>query len=393
MTQFHPDIYLAYDKAVTTLRSRYTPMGIYAGRKHFSDLWARDFCFASFGALSLNDLGVVKAGLETLLKFIDTDGQIPLRVGQKNFLLKYFGIDARVPEARYIDDKGHSAAVDNNSLFLILAEKYVAKSGDLEFAREYYDLLKKALEWNFSQDSDYDHLIEEGYFAGWADSLKKEGKVLYTNVLSCHAVRSLAEICKLINHEDHDHFSRLYHDVKSKIYSTFWNGHYFIDWVTADHRQSTFSSDGNLLAIVFGIAGPDEAAAIQTYISENGMNSSFSTETRNPGYSKRHIYWPFFLINMADYHNGMHWLWIGATDIVAKIVANQRDLAVDLVTKMAHKIVEFGGVYEVYHHGAPVRRLFYRSEEWFAWSSGMFVWACHELDIHPHPSTSERGNI
>ncbi|NBV42415.1 hypothetical protein EBR96_06580, partial [bacterium] len=106
-----------------------------------------------------------------------------------------------------------------------------------------------------------------------------------------------------------------------------------------------------------------------------------STGTRHPKYRAKHIYWPFFLINMSDYHNGLDWLWVGCVDAIAKWRCGLEPEGVDHITKIAHKIIEHNGVFEVYENGKPVRRLFYRSEEWFAWSSGLYVWACHELGI------------
>lgn len=377
----HPNVFTAYEKAVVTLRDRYDPLGILAGKDHFSDLWARDFCFAGLGALALGDHHAVQRGIETLIAFMKDDGQIPLRVGQKHFLLKYMGFHAKVPQARYIDDKGHSVAVDNNSLFVILAERYISQTGNLDFLHRHYQSIKRAMMWNFTQDSDYDLLMEEGYFAGWADSLKKEGKVLYTNVLHCQAVHAFSRLCKQVSSEDESHFNQVARDISDRIQTTFWNGTYFIDWVTASHRQESFSSEGNVLAIIFGVATQDQSRKIQNYMTESRLTDGFSTTTRHPKYATRHIYWPFLLINMGDYHNGMEWLWVGCADVVAKWRSGLHPEALEHLTKISHKIIEHGGVFEVYANGAPVRRLFYKSEEWFAWSSGMFVWACHELGI------------
>ena len=84
---------------------------------------------------------------------------------------------------------------------------------------------------------------------------------------------------------------------------------------------------------------------------------------------------------MGDYHNGLHWLWIGCIDAVAKFKANNHKQAKHLLFTIAKKIVEFEGVFEVYFEGKPVKRLFYSSEQHFAWSSGLFVWACHECRL------------
>jgi hypothetical protein len=43
---------------------------------------------------------------------------------------------------------------------------------------------------------------------------------------------------------------------------------------------------------------------------------------------------------------------------------------------MAEQIVKCDGVWECYERdGKPVRRLLYRSEQPFAWSAGMILWA------------------
>ena len=81
------------------------------------------------------------------------------------------------------------------------------------------------------------------------------------------------------------------------------------------------------------------------------------------------------------YHNGLEWLWIGCVDAVSKHTSGLKKEAEEIVTKLASKILEFNGVYEVYQLGKPVKRLFYNSESYFAWSSGLFVWACKELDL------------
>jgi hypothetical protein len=52
----------AFSIAIKSLRSCYGQLGIYAGGTHFYDLWARDHCFSSWGALFIGDHVVVKKG-------------------------------------------------------------------------------------------------------------------------------------------------------------------------------------------------------------------------------------------------------------------------------------------------------------------------------------------
>jgi glycogen debranching enzyme len=372
---------MAYNMAVATLQDRYADNGILAGKGHFSDLWARDFCFAGWGALKLGDYEVVKQGLETLMGHIGADGQVPLRVGQPVFILKYFGFDANPPRARYKEDKGVSVSVDNNALLIILASQYISVAKDDLFLQTHIDSLKQILAWNYLQDTDDDNLIEEGPYAGWADSLKKQGKVLYTNVLHYQATRAYAELVERLNRQEE---SQYYHNLADRIRDTlnihFWNGQFYVDWISGGKKQETFSSDGNLLAVLYGIASPDRVKQIQRCLVEFQLNRGYTTGTNYPKYRPRNIYFPFFLINMQDYHNGLDWLWLGCLDIVCKWQQGQQSEALAQLTTLSQKIVAYNGVYEVYDKGVPVKRLFYRSEEFFAWSSGMFVWMILEIE-------------
>ena len=83
------EIIKAYQIAKESLNKRYMPLGIYAGETHFSDLWTRDCCFAGLGSLKCGDVEPVKSSLETLMAHMNESGLVPLRVGQKHFLLKY----------------------------------------------------------------------------------------------------------------------------------------------------------------------------------------------------------------------------------------------------------------------------------------------------------------
>jgi len=64
-------IHSAYTIALINLRNSYRKDGIFAGRHHFSDMWARDSLFASLGALSVQDYHIVKKNLLTLIQFMN----------------------------------------------------------------------------------------------------------------------------------------------------------------------------------------------------------------------------------------------------------------------------------------------------------------------------------
>ncbi|MEK7298930.1 MAG: GH116 family glycosyl hydrolase, partial [Candidatus Margulisiibacteriota bacterium] len=354
----------AYQIALRTLRDRYVGNGIFAGKSHFSDIWVRDSMYASFGSLSVGDYEVVKTNLQTVMSYMKPDGQLPLRIGQKYFLVKFlFGYSPPVPGARYTEDKGVSVPVDSNSLFLIVLDRYVQSTKDITFVTHHMAAIKKIMDWNFTQDSDQDLLIEEGPYAGWADSLKKRGKVAYTNVLHLKAVQVFAGLCTQAGlHAEATHYQNLAEQVRLQLHRQFWNGHFFTDFIEGSRRMEVFSTDANLLSIVFGIASATEAQCILSFIARHRLDSGFTIATNYPRYEWDVIYPPFFFVNMADYHNGLRWLWIGCIDVISKVVLGRHTEAGELLTRIAEKIVEYEGVFEVYEHGKPVRRLFYNSE-------------------------------
>ena len=91
-------------------------------------------------------------------------------------------------------------------------------------------------------------MIDEKPYANWADSIPKRGKVLYTNVLYWKSIVALEELSGKLKIKDKlDVNSRF---IKSEIDRSFWNGRYFRDV----DNGARFATDGNVLAVVFGLA-------------------------------------------------------------------------------------------------------------------------------------------
>ena len=140
--------------AMDSLRSRYSENGILAGSTHFADIWARDCCLAAYGALSLEDHEIVRRSIKVLLNNMNSEGQVPLRVGQKYFLLRFLHLHHIVPIKEgpvFMEDKYVSIPKDSNSLALIVLANYMKQSQDDVFLDEYFDQAVKVFEWNILQ--------------------------------------------------------------------------------------------------------------------------------------------------------------------------------------------------------------------------------------------------
>ncbi|MBD3203509.1 hypothetical protein GF327_04395 [Candidatus Woesearchaeota archaeon] len=369
----------AYNIAVKTLRKKYRKKGIFAGKNHFDDYWARDSFYASLGSLELGDFKIVKKNLELFLNFQKPNGRIPIRVGRSTLEIVLNGIGLykkRKDTPRYTEDKGKNIPMDQNSLLIICFYNYIKKTKDIEFLKNHLNKLKKAIQWNLMFDKDKDMLIEEDYFATWADNLKKRGNVLYTNICHCHALYCISELFGFINYKkDQKLYREKYNETKKKINEVFWNGLFYSDWVYKGIKYDYFSTDGNVLAVVFDIADKKKSKRIENSLEKSGINNFVPSLTNLPKYPLKYsTSLQLLLMGIPDYHNGICWLWLGCLDVVAKHKAGMQKDAFSLLKRISEIIIKYNGVYEVYEKtGQPVNRLFYKSEEEFAWSAGLFV--------------------
>ncbi len=373
----------AYDIAVRDLRACYGPNGIYAGLNHFKEYWARDSFFASLGSISIDDLDIAKQNLSIFMENINKYGQVPLRIGKTTaqYILYYLNIKKNGKNKPiYFIDKSKNIPVDQNSLFTISFYDYIKKSNDIEFLKKNINNIEKIIMWNLRRDIDDDSLIEEKGFCNWADSVNKKGKVLYTNVCHCHALQCASYLFEIADEKKRqEKYLEFYKKTKKRLNELFWAGEHYVDWIYEDKQYSYFSTDGNILAILWDIADKKRAKNIEeaSHIFEL---HDVPSECVHPKYPKKYISKMIRLVGLGDYHNGLSWLWLGSISALAKHKVGKEKDAKELMKKISGIIEKYGEVFEVYNKkGEPVRRLLYKSEHPFAWSSGMYLYAYNKI--------------
>jgi glycogen debranching enzyme len=353
--------------ALRDLRACYGERGIFAGLHQFKDYWARDSFFASLGALAAGDKEIVRKNIGLFLE-AEKRGQLPLRVGRKMHEV-LLGYKDRRPI--YTTDKNEHHSTDQNSLFIILLSEYVKIDG-AAIVEKNRDKIKRIMDWNFTQDKDGDLLIEELPYCSWADSIFKKGKVLYTNVCHLHAMRCMAEF-------GFSEYRQKHAKAKQLLNELFWSGEHYQDWIDGEKHYNYFSTDGNMLAVLWGIADKVKAKHIEEASHIFDVHD-VPSRCVHPEYPKKYAYFPLRLLGLGDYHNGLSWIWLGSINALAKHRIGMKSEAKELMEKIGVLIEKFGMVYEVYgKDGRPVKRLIYRSERPFAWSSGLFVYAYKEI--------------
>ena len=325
--------------------------GIRAGSTHFDAVWARDSLFACFGALALKDYDIVRKNLDLLLNNLQ-DGHVALRIGYKSQLRKYLGLPSG-NAAVHNQDKGSNESYDANSLLLVVAEKYEHET------LKKLDREKLVQVTGWLDRHDREHLLHEGPYSSWEDSLNLTGPRLYTNV--CY-YRALAAAAKLF--KDPVYATRA---VQTKIaVRRWWNGTYFTDGPNRDVCMTA----GNLLAILWGIADPQQSRKILEYMSSR--KTMMPPASDKPA-KKNEVPWYMRLIGLGQYHGTMEWSWLAAAEIACYHCLGEHDEAYKRDTRLRELIEEYGSAYELWEHDVPVKKLFYKSEKDFSWTMGLLI--------------------
>lgn len=366
--------------ALSALEACITEMGFAAGKHHFVDLWARDSLFATLGANVAGLSRYSKKTIETFLAYQRADGLIPyLILRSRHTVGKYFNKHTyyKKPVAHFRSHMSFGIVPDGGVITIIAARDYVQKVGDTAFLKHRYPALVHAFMWYEKHSGG--SLIREWFQCEWADALLKAGRTLYTNVLYFKAATDMAWVARKIGKvSDAEYFDKRVAEIRTLINTHLWTDSFYADWKDWK-RQDYFAVHPNMLAVIFGLADKKQAASILTFAKKNTWNG-WSMKNSFPVYPFWRV--PFFhiIIGMGDYHNGLIWLQPGILYALALHTIGKQSEAKSVLSGIAEKIIASRGVHEVYERsGTPVKRWVYRSEQPFAWSSGLFIWVSHIL--------------
>jgi hypothetical protein len=146
-------------------------------------------------------------------------------------------------------------------------------------------------------------------------------------------------------------------------------------FVTSDELPQ-LSSDGNLLAIAWGLAKREQAESILQIMEEVRMAEPVPTRVAYPSYPRRLIAPENILGGMASYHTDAAWLWLGAWHVIALVKTGHLEEAQKLVSRILQVIARDRQVNEVYaSNGRPLASIWYKPEAPLTWNAGMVIYA------------------
>lgn len=352
-----------------------------AGLRNFREPWARDLGFAGFGLVELGEFEVVKESLEAFLLYQRPSGQFPVKLHATNVLDRYLHSLFKREQPTYLPLRPkyitahNTISLDGNAILVIAMLNYARRSGDNEFVKTHWAAMKQTVTWLEIHGLEQDGLLHQAAFADWADSIARQGRVLYTNVLYWKVLHDLAQAAIDYGFNgDQAYFTSRAGHLRRSINEHFWRED--LGYFVTNHIFDNLSSSGNLLAIAWDLATPAQAHSILDRMAEFEMGRPIPTRPVHRPYPDHFIAIENRLGGIANYHTSAAWLWLGAWHVIAAARMERLDEAEELLYRIAKAVVRDGAVHEVYAPtGQYLSTFWYTSEAPLTWSAGMIVYA------------------
>jgi len=330
----------AYAYAITNLLKNQTSHGLAAARpakdmekKTYASLFPRDIGVSTLGMLASEDeklIELAKRSLTSLVPSQSDKGQFPQKyVPEKNEIYWWM-----------------PGTIDGTLWWAIAFLEYVKQTKDQKFYETYKDNLDRAYTWLMYQDTNNDHLLEQGEAAGWDDEMPRQGTVLYTNALWYWLVKLRIEVEKredltMVKERIHEGVNTLlwvhkgndrginyvpHNDyTKSTVYastmieysnSQIVNAPYYLGYSSHRSYEMRCETYGNILACLTGLADEKKAKLITDYILRSGIHLPYPVKAMYPPIYPGEPDWRQYMTKGRQnypwqYHNGGVWPYIG----------------------------------------------------------------------------------
>lgn len=341
-----------------------------AGAHQFQSFWTRDFCFASLGLSSVGEFDVVKNHLSYLLNNLRSSDGLVARIIESqwsgktvvlNTVFRFLPYSMRKNhhqkklKPEYLGEHG-TLSIDSNALVIIASFHYAKKSNDSQFIQDHKEKLIKA--FRFYENRVNSNLVMQESFEDWQDSVKREGKTFYTNLLYWYAGKLLREAEFISFDIDRIHQS---------ISETFWSQ----DFYQSLERGSLNSLEGNYLAILFDFHPKENQRKL--YDSCEKHQNRFFPYCTQPKYPRQEVSWTTKIVGLRHYHDELHWSWILGLKLAAQRKLNIEDQTHETFKNLLKRDQT---IFEIYDESLkPFQTNTYLSEHPFSWGIGIILWA------------------
>ncbi len=402
-------IRIGYEKAVEAIKKNITPIGFSACSladndsvgtdENYRSVWARDGSIVITGTIYLtHDKEIVdcqRNTLDTLIKNISINGQVPSNVRINDGLPDYSGV-------------GGICSIDSGLWLIIAFHDFIKVSKDMEFLREHFASLLRIMDWLSAQDGNNDALLEIPEAGDWTDLFGRSYNILYDEVLWYRANVCFGRLLEMLgNYEKAGDYLRWSQVIKREIVLNFWpttknrlyhsttfaeqqyslgDARYLIAQVTPFDFSWRCDVYGNVLAYLYDVIDKEKATSAFRFMWGSGVNDPYPVENVYPAVNAGDPDWrPYYTVNLLNlphhYHNGGIWPFIGGGWVRFINKIGVRELALKELFNLA-KLNRLGSFNEwefnEWAHGKTGRPM---GKAFQAWSASEYILACHELKI------------
>lgn len=355
------------------LAARQTPA---AEARRYTRIFGRDAAICVLAMCGSGDEALEQgaiASLDALAALQAANGQIP----------------------KYVDPTGRDAdfwylGCIDATLWWLIAVHHVRRSGRVD-AGHWQQPVQRAIAWLQAQEHPHFRLLQQNEASDWADIMPRSGYVLYSNALWLQVKQLYAlDGAAATRH----HFNHLFHPFRqdlSEYHRARLLQHYarrgqsatdlylsFVNLAGAGDEGDVF---GNLLAIVYGLAGDTLAHAIvRRFLRERAAEPMPIRVLLRP-LSRQHELWrPYMTRHRQNqphqYHNGGIWPFVGGFWVLALAKLGQQALAWAELDKLAGANQRDDWRFTEWFHGKTLQPMGMAGQ---SWNAATFLLALREL--------------
>lgn len=229
------------------------------------------------------------------------------------------------------------------TLWWLIAVHHTRRTSRLPgMAQRWQENVDRAIQWLLAQEHQRFFLLQQNEASDWADIMPRSGFVLYTNAL-WYRVKLLFELPNL--EETHYHFNHLFHPFKRDLPEYRRGrllGHYarrgqrnpglYLSFVNLSFAGDEGDVFGNVLAVLFGLAGDSMAQQIVKTLQAAGAADPYPIRAVTNPIGPEHELWRSYMARHKQnhphqYHNGGIWPFIGGFWAMALAMLGKKELA------------------------------------------------------------------
>ncbi|MEW6702927.1 MAG: GH116 family glycosyl hydrolase, partial [Bacteroidota bacterium] len=255
-----------------------------SGRPGYAWYFGRDSEWAGFAIDDYGDTELVKEQLKFLQQYQDISGKIFHEVSTSGVV--------------------HYDAADATPLYIILAGHYLRASGDIEFIKDSWQHLKRAIDFLYSTDTDNDGLIENTNVGhGWVEggALFGAHSTFYLSSLWAQALNDISYFATLIGEKNlAKKYSAQSKKVQKILNTDFWNNSTQF-YNLGKFKDGTYQTEPTILPSVgayFNLLDDAKVKYLLDAYAGNGFSTDWGVRILNSS-SK--------LFSPTGYHYGSVW--------------------------------------------------------------------------------------